>query len=502
MRRGFPTIFAVNCFRPIPAAAVQVRQLGDDIVLTTQVLSRLKCMRTVLLIFFVYLGLSHFLTNQHCFAEDASKPHVLFIIVDDLRPELGCYGNTKIVTPNIDQLADEGTLFENAYCQVPVCGASRASLMTGLYPTKNRFVRYYARADEDAPSVEDIPAWFQKHGYTTISNGKVYHHKSDNAGSWDESFRPKDFREYLLPENQGLAFNQQVAWEAPDVADSAYATGRLAEKVIGDLKRAKDQGTPFFITAGFTKPHLPFNAPKKYWDFYDRDDFELASNPYRPHGAPQNAMHNWNELRDGYGGMPKTGNLPDEISRTLIHGYYACTSYTDAMIGRILEALRELELTDSTIVVLLGDHGWQLGEHSLWCKHSNFQTSLHSPLIFYAPGYTGGQRVSGLVEFVDIYPTLCDLSSLDTPDHLQGRSLVSLLDNPTGDGKKAVFSRYHAGESVKVSRYRYTEWEDGARMLYDHHKDPEENQNISENPENKQTIETMQALLRNHRKKL
>ena len=436
-----------------------------------------------------------------CGVEIQAKPNVLLIVVDDLRPELGCYGNERIISPNIDRLARSGALFENAYCQVPVCGASRASFMTGLYPSPERFVRYYARADEDAPGVPDLPALFKKNGYTTISNGKIYHHKDDNLASWDEVYRPKDFREYLLPENQGLKFNQQVAWEAADVTDEGYATGRLAEKVIADLERAKEARTPFFITAGFTKPHLPFNAPKKYWDMYDRDDIELASNPHKPAGAPRNAMHNWNELRDGYSGMPREGAMPDDIARTLIHGYYASTTYTDAMVGRLLDAMEELEMIDDTVVILMGDHGWQLGEHSLWCKHANFKTSLHSPLMISAPNIAGGRRVRGLVEFVDIYPTLCELGGLELPGHLQGKSLLPLLVDPDAEGKVAVFSRYHAGESVKVDRYLYTEWNNGARMLYDHLEDPGENRNISENPEKKAIIEAMQSYLRAHREK-
>jgi iduronate 2-sulfatase len=435
----------------------------------------------------------------------AVQPNVLFIVVDDLRTELGCYGNNEIITPNIDRLASEGALFERAYCQVPVCGASRASFMTGLYPTPERFVRYYARADEDAPGIVDIPGWFQSKGYTTISNGKIYHHQEDNADSWDEIFRPQDFRVYLLPENQGKPFNEQVAWEAADVCDDAYPSGKLANKVIEDLRRAKTEGTPFFIAAGFTKPHLPFNAPKKYWDMYDAAAIELADNPYQPAGAPKQAMHEWNELRDGYGGMPKTGPLPDELARILIHGYHASTTYTDAMVGRVMDALKELEMTDHTIVVLMGDHGWQLGEHSLWCKHANFNTSLQTPLIISAPGIPSGQRVEGLVEFVDIYPTLCELSGLESPDHLQGDSLVALLENPVNAAdfaKTAVFSRYHSGDSVKVDRFLYTEWKSGARMLYDHEKDPDENVNISENPENQRIVEKMQELLDAHSKNL
>ena len=182
-------------------------------------------------------------------ASENSSPNVLFIVVDDLRPELGCYGSEAIQTPHIDRLASQGSLFENAYCQVPVCGASRASFMTGLYPTPERFVRYFARADEDAPGVVDIPLWFKNNGYTTISNGKIYHDRDDNAGSWDEIHRPNDFRVYLLPENQGLPFKEQVAWEGADVGDDDYPSGRLANKTIEDMKRAKREGTPFFLTA-------------------------------------------------------------------------------------------------------------------------------------------------------------------------------------------------------------------------------------------------------------
>jgi len=199
-----------------------------------------------------------------CLAEPGSRPNVLFIVIDDLRPQLGCYGHKETISPNIDRLASEGMVFDRAYVQVPVCGASRASLMTGLYPTPDRFVTYYSKAGEAAPGIPDIPAHLKDNGYTTISNGKIYHHADDNTNSWHEIHKPKDFRVYLLPENQGLSFTNQVAFEAADVPDNAYPGGALADKIIGDLHRAKKEGSPFFITAGFTKPHLPFNAPKKY----------------------------------------------------------------------------------------------------------------------------------------------------------------------------------------------------------------------------------------------
>lgn len=431
-------------------------------------------------------------------AADKSSPNVLFIVIDDLRPELGCYGSEAIQTPYIDRLASQGSLFENAYCQVPVCGASRASFMTGLYPTSERFVRYYSRADEDAPNVADIPKWFKNHGYTTISNGKVYHHKEDNADSWDEIHRPNDFRVYLLPENQELPFKQQVAWEGADVGDDDYPSGRLANKIIEDFKRAKAAGTPFFITAGFTKPHLPFNAPKKYWDLYDEESIQLADNPYKPIGAPRQAMHGFHELR-GYGNIPDEGSISEETARSLIHGYYASTSYTDALVGRLLNALTDLEMDSDTIVLLIGDHGWQLGEHALWCKHSLFKTSLQTPMIVRVPGMEGNQRVEGIVEFVDIYPTLCELSGLEAPDHLQGRSLLPLLTGSASTVKEAAFGRYHGGESLKMERYQYSEWGNQARMLYDHESDPAENQNISEESSKQEIIRLMRNQLREHK---
>lgn len=438
-----------------------------------------------------------------CLAEPvATKPNILFIVVDDLRPQLGCYGHKETISPNIDRLASDGMVFERAYVQVPVCGASRASLMTGLYPTRDRFVTYYSRAQEDAVGIPDIPAHLKTNGYTTISNGKIYHNVDDNTNSWNEIHRPKDFRVYLKPENQGKEWKEMAAYEDADVPDNAYPCGALADKIIGDLRRAKQEGTPFFITAGFTKPHLPFNAPKKYWDLYDPEKLELADNPFKPEGAPSQAMHQWNELRDGYGGMPEVGNMPDDLARRLIHGYYACVSYTDAMIGKVMDELDRLGMGDDTIVVLMGDHGWQLGEHTLWCKHALFNTSTFTPLMIRAPGFKNGQRTEALVEFVDIYPSLCELAGVPLPEHLQGKSFVPLLKNPDADWKEAAFSRYHGGESVTTERYSYSEWNGGTRMLYDHEKDPDENVNVSENPEYKQVVDKMQKLLQEHRSSL
>jgi len=433
------------------------------------------------------------------------KRNVLFIAVDDLRPQLGCYGHKQMLSDNIDGLAADGVIFLRSYCQVPVCGASRASLLTGVRPTRDRFISYNVWAEKDLPGALSLGKHFKNNGYHTISNGKVFHHANDCKDSWSENpWRPRGpWMNYLLEENKKLvregSDGRGPAFESADVPDNAYFDGMIADKAISDLGRLADIDKPFFLALGFFKPHLPFNAPKKYWDLYNREEIDLADNPFRPKGAPDAALHNWGELRS-YAGIPGKGPLSDELARTLIHGYYACVSYTDAQIGRVLAELERLGLRDNTVVLLWGDHGWNLGEHGLWCKHCNFETSLHSPLIVTAPGIKGGTRTNALTEYLDIYPSLCQLCDLSLPAHLQGKSFVPLMKEPNRPWKKAVFSRYYNGDSVKTDRYRYTEWrkKDGqvyARMLYDHSVDWVENVNISERPENKELVEKLSEML-------
>ena len=425
-------------------------------------------------------------------AETSEKgPNVLFIIIDDLRPQLGCYGQNKMITPNIDRIASEGVIFSRSYCQFPACGASRASLFTGIRPTKDRFVNYYTYAEKDAPNAVTLGEHFRKSGYHTVANGKVFHHNDDSTQSWSEPHYQPDghWRDYLLEENIKLEKDGSgPAYECADVTDSAYKDGRTVDKSIEDLKRLSKTDKPFFLTVGIVKPHLPFNAPQKYWEMYPLEKIDLADNPFRAKDAPDAAFHNWGELR-GYDGIPKKGQMPDEKARKLIQGYYACTTYADAQIGRLLDTLEDLGIKDNTAVVLLGDHGWNLGEHTLWAKHCNFDTSLRTPLMFSVPGMQKNKTSDSLVEFIDVFPTLCDLAGLNKPDQLHGNSLVPILKNPEVKVKDAVFSRYHDGESVRTERYLYTEWlnEKGqrhSRMLYDHKTDPDENINIAEEPEN------------------
>ena len=421
------------------------------------------------------------------------RPNVLFIAVDDLRPELGCYGKQHIHSPNIDRLAQSGIVFERAYCMVPTCGASRSSLLTGIRPSRHRFVSYSTWAQKDAPGITTLNTQFKRNGYYTVSLGKVFHHPPDNAEGWSEpAWRPSGVPWYRRPENQELHAQRQKqgkrkrgpAWESADVPDDAYTDGVLAERAVKDLRRLKGKDQPFFLAVGFIKPHLPFIAPKKYWDLYDHDDIHLPANYHVPKDAPKESIHTFGELR-AYAGIPAKGPVSDETARNLIHGYYACVSYTDAQIGKLLHELDRLELANNTIVALWGDHGWNLGEHTLWCKHCCYETSMHAPLIVSAPGIKGGKKTAGLTEFIDIYPSLCELAGLPLLPHLQGRSFVPLMKQPNQPWKEAAIGRFQNGDTIRTDALRFTEYTDGkgkfvSRMLYDHGNDPRENVNVAE----------------------
>lgn len=429
----------------------------------------------------------------------SDQPNVLFIAVDDLRPELACYGRRHIHSPNIDALAGRGTLFERAYCMVPTCGASRASLMTGIRPSRERFKNYLTWAENDAPGIPTLNTTFRQQGYTTISLGKIFHHKTDSLAGWSETpWRPTTndwqdlsaMRSAIDEHRQRYPLREKVRgmpYESFDGPDESYRDGEVATAAIGWLKRFANQpDQPFFLAVGFYKPHLPFCAPKKYWDMYDPDDIKLPDNPDAPQNAPPGAVHTSGELR-AYASIPPEGPVSIDTAKKLIHGYYACVSFTDAQIGRVVKSLDDLGFADNTVVVLWGDHGWQLGEHGMWNKHSCFETSMHAPLVIAAPDskFQQGTRVRSLVEFIDIYPTLCELSGLKSPDHLQGASLVPLMRDPRASWKSFAVGRYKTGDTIRSDTHRYTEFRgrnnglDG-EMIYDHRTDPHENTNVIE----------------------
>lgn len=439
-----------------------------------------------------------------------NKPNVLLIIVDDLRPMIGAYGETQIQTPNIDSLAASGFVFENAYATVPVCGASRASLFSGRKPTTNRFVSYNARLDRDLPDAVSIPGYFRQNGYQTLAYGKVFDNQMDSADVWSQAvWSPSgDWTSSIPPDNRGEELQKAYqgnpagvtgpAFERLVVSDTDYPDGRIAEQVVADLADVKHMSQPFFLTVGFRKPHLPFNAPARYWDLYDSERLELPST-YREllSGAPSNPFHML-ELRQ-YAGIPSNGPLKNAQAINLIYAYYAAVSYIDAQIGKVLDALQREGLARDTIVVLLGDHGFNLGEHTLWGKHNLSEVGVRSPLIIRDPP-RGSGRIEGIVDFLDIFPTLVELTGLPSPSQLDGVSLVPVLGDPTEAVKAFSISRWFNGTSVRTSRYRYTEWrsEDGqvtASTLFDLLADPSERLNLSDDRQHEGVVRELHTII-------
>ncbi len=454
--------------------------------------------------------------------KDRQKMNVLFIAVDDLRPQLGCYGHKQIISPNIDRLAQQGLVFDRTHCQQAVCGPSRASLMSGLRPDSIGAYEWYVRLRDEVPDVLTLPEHFKNNGYETMAVGKIYHHWDDDLQGWSK--KPYHAYYHVPPEDktwvghgyvteeakkivreQNDSIGRGPAYEVADVDDDAYYDGCNAKYAVKELHRLKDK--PFFLAVGFVKPHLPFSAPKKYWDLYDPEEIKLPDNMFYPKGTPEIALSNWGELRH-YPGIPEEGDLPKDLARKLIHGYYACVSYTDVLIGKLLDELDRLGLRDNTMVILWGDHGWKLGEHNMWCKHTNFENDTRVPMIISVPGMdTAGQRTDALTEFVDIYPTLCELCNLKLPEHLEGHSMIELLKDPNREWKKAAFSQYPRGKnimgySMRTDRFRYTEWrrrdsgEISARELYDHKEDPAENINVVDHAEYTDTVKKLSEMMK------
>ena len=452
--------------------------------------------------------------------ESASKPHILFISSDDLLPALGAYGAEQVHSPNMDRLAGEGLLFERAYTQAAICHVSRASLMSGYYPMKNRMYQRKAMF-EHVPDVVSLNQHFMNNGYETVNVGKIYHHPSDDNQGWTRDFRNLNrpwSRDYLTEASLELGNRSEAsrgpAYESAEVDDSAYMTGGYADKAIEELRNLGDQ--PTFIGLGFRKPHLPFNAPQKYWDLYDPDAIELSDYPAPPENSAEAGYVNWGELRK-YHGIPKEGPLSDELSRQLIHGYYACVSYVDAQVGRVLDEIDRLGLRDDVIVVLWGDHGWKLGDYGMWCKHTNYEIDARVPLIVRAPGQQAVDvKTDALVELVDLYPTLCDLAGIEKPSHLQGKSFMPLLNDADQPWKDAAFTLWTGdaltwedetiGYSVRSGADRYTEWRDTetdalvAHELYDHSEGPLASVNVVDRPENEVRVAELSALLADWRR--
>ena len=462
--------------------------------------------------------------NKIPYSPKAKRLNILFLAVDDLRPELGAYGS-KVKTPNIDRLASYGTLFHRAYCQQAVCGASRVSLMTGLYPTLTKEQTFHVKDwRKRHPSVITINQHFIEQGYNTIGIGKIYHGtaaKGSDPTHWNQWVHVDSGGNYLKKENidtlqraiqEGKIGDQYDPPKGPmtesaNVSDDAYIDGKYANKAVELLEQLSTRPKqPFFLAVGMLKPHLPFVAPQKYWDLYDRKDFIMPSNKAIPPGYPHHAA-NLNALEmkkysDFEGNGPKDFSM--EMNKKLLHGYAAATSYVDACIGKILDALDQNGLSENTIVVLLGDHGWKLGDHSSWCKHTNFECDTRVPLILHDPRLEAGST-SRLVELIDLFPTLCELTETPTPRHCQGRSFRALLENPQAGHRLDAYSSYPAhmstGHSIRFKNYRYTDWldDDGnsvASVLTDLSIDPGEEANVKDDPKYLKALKSVKERLK------
>ena len=444
--------------------------------------------------------------------------NVLFICIDDLRPELGCYGS-PIKSPNIDALAARGLVFNRAYCQQAVCSPSRTSMLTGRRPDTTKVYDLETHFRTTIPDVITLPQWFKQHGYHTQSFGKVYHGKLDDPPSWSVPHSPNRASQYSDPKT--IALLKEIGAEMDEVggktkgpaheiadvkSDSDLPDGYIADKSIEAMRQVKDK--PFFLAVGFLKPHLPFVAPSRFFDLYPPESIGLSPDPSPPKDVPPIALTNYAELR-AYTDMPKKGQLSDEEAKELRRAYFACVSWVDSQIGRVLKELDDLGLRDNTIVVIWGDHGWHLGDEGLWCKHTNFEIAARAAFIVSTPTMKpAGKKTDALVEYVDIYPTLCALAKLPLPDGLEGTSFAPLLDDPSRSWKKAAFSQYPRrqdvmGYSMRTDRYRYTEWQKRdnpdeivARELYDEQADPMETVNLAGHPDQASVVQELHAQLR------
>ena len=440
----------------------------------------------------------------------ADRPNVLLLLVDDLKPSFGAYGEDWVHSPNLDRLANSGMRFDMAYCNQAVCAPSRNNLLLGSRSTSLGVYSLGNHFRNAVPDAVTMPQYFMQHGYHSAGVGKVFHIGHGNINdkkSWSVPFQPDKVIDYVLPEStdgkmtkeEALFSNKPAAglprgaaWENADVEDGAYADGRIAAEGINRLRSYQKSGQPFFLALGFTKPHLPFCAPRKYWELYDRNQFELAEYTQPPEGAPKYAGKTIGELNQ-YKPVPANPPLSEDLQKTLIHGYYASMSYMDSQLGRVLDELDRLELSQNTIVVLWGDHGYHLGDHGTWTKHTNYEQACRIPVLIRAPGVTKpGSQSSTLVETVDLFPTVADLAGLPQPTGPQpvdGQSLVPVLK---GDSSNVDHFAYHCfpkggrlGRAIRTDRYRMVEWkpQNGKGPteyeLYDYQSDPQEKTNIA-----------------------
>ena len=453
--------------------------------------------------------------DQNTSGNNSKKPNVLFIAIDDLRPVISVYGDNMARTPNFKRLAKYGVTFTNNYCQFALSGPTRASLLTGVRPDNTGVWSLQGNFRTNNPSLVTLPELFKKNGYETVGMGKIYHplddrNYRDDPQSWSIPYIKTPAPTYVIS-------NGRKATECADVPDNAYEDGIIAEKGVEMIKSFAETGKSFFLAIGFKKPHAPYVAPKKYWDMYDRDKMPLAEYQDVTSDPVVYAYHPSNELKV-YSDIPPfhsyedTKHLDVATQRRVIHAYYACVSYVDAQLGKLLDALEEKGMAENTIIVLWSDHGYHLGDHGLWNKNSNFETATRTVMLISAPGMKRGAYTSNVTEFVDIFPTLCELTGVKAPTYLDGHSLVPVLQEPSKKVAGYAFGQYNRGQvngySIRSSRYRMVEWVkdfrtylpfDGKEImgveLYDYENDPLETRNEAGNPLYKKVLEKLQKEL-------
>lgn len=457
-------------------------------------------------------------------AASAARPNILLVCVDDLKPVTGAYGDKLAKTPHFDRLAQRGMRFDAAYCNQAVCAPSRNNLMLGSRSTSLGIYNLTTNFRAAVPEAVTLTQYFMKHGYRAEGMGKILHvgHGNTNdEASWSVPFLKEKLVEYVDPASTGGKLTREealftnassgpvsqyprgAAWESPDVPDEAYGDARLATEAIKRLRAAAAKPEqPLFLAVGFARPHMPFSVPKKYWDMYDPAKFTIAPDQTPPEGAPAYAGKGMIELMN-YEPLPAQPPLSEEFQRKMLHGYYASMTYADAQLGKILDELDRLKLAEKTIIVLWGDHGWHLGDHGWWSKHTNYEQAMRIPVIVVAPGVAKpGSHSAALVETVDIYPTLCELAGLPAPkavpQPMDGNSFVNVLRDPKAKGDNHVYHAYPRsrgpgpnggewlGRGIRTARYRLVEWkkigaasETAELELYDYEADPGERKNIA-----------------------
>lgn len=473
-------------------------------------------------LWFSLFVLALIVSTQHTLAQSGKKPNVLFIAVDDLKPYLEPYGNKIVKSPAISKIASKGIVFQKNYCQQAVCAPTRASLMTGLRPDRTGVWDLKTNFRIVDSTIVSLPEYLRTQGYETAGYGKIYHEalEATYAGhdpkSWSVPYEKLTAPVYVLSD-------KKPSVENADVHDTTYLDGKLAAGAIKTLNKLSKGNKPFFLAVGFKKPHLPFVAPKKYWDLYKRDQFTIDPFQEKAKESPDVAYHISGELKsytdipefDSYSDIPEK-KLPVEKQKELLHGYYSCISYTDAQIQKLLNELDRLGIADNTIIVLWGDHGWHLGDHGLWNKHTNFENATRATLLFSVPGIKGGTKTSSITEFVDVYPTIVDLLKLPIPADLDGKSLVPLIKNPSVSIHSFAVSQYPRpngimGYTIRSDKYRYTIWLENyksydpfdekkiiAQELYDYEKDPQEKVNAVSNASYASVVKDLSQKLSQH----